>query len=158
MGGCGTFILCSGVTSMFMGEYQHSIDSKGRLIVPSKFREHLGGNFVLTRGLDNCLFGYPMDEWKILEEKLKALPVTKKDARAFTRFFFSGATEVDIDKQGRINIPASLRQYAKVDKECVVIGVSGRIEIWAKSLWDTYYDESEESFNDIAENIIDFDF
>lgn len=148
----------SGVTSMFMGEYQHTIDTKGRLIVPSKFREHLGRSFVLTRGLDNCLFGYPMDEWKILEEKLKALPVTKKDARAFTRFFFSGATEVEIDKTGRINIPASLRQYAKVEKECVVIGVSGRIEIWAKSLWSTYYDESEESFNDIAENIIDFDF
>ena len=158
MGGCGTFISYSGVKSMFMGEYQHTIDIKGRLIVPSKFREHLGANFVLTRGLDNCLFGYPMDEWKILEEKLKALPVTKKDARAFTRFFFSGATEVELDKQGRINIPASLRQYAKVEKDCVVIGVSGRIEIWSKPLWDDYYDQSEESFNDIAENIIDFDF
>lgn len=158
MGGCGTFTSCSGVTSMFMGEYQHSIDSKGRLIVPSKFREHLGGHFVLTRGLDKCLFGYPVEEWKMLEEKLKAMPVTKKDARAFTRFFFSGATEVDIDKQGRINIPASLRQYAQVEKECVVIGVSGRIEIWSKPLWDIYYEESEESFNDIAENIIDFDF
>ena len=90
--------------------------------------------------------------------KTKALPVTKKDARAFTRFFFSGATEVELDKQGRINIPASLRNYAKVEKDCVVIGVSGRIEIWSKPLWDTYYDESEESFNDIAENIIDFDF
>lgn len=158
MGGCGTFILYSGVKSMFMGEYQHTIDIKGRLIVPSKFREHLGATFVLTRGLDNCLFGYPMDEWKILEEKLKALPVTKKDARAFTRFFFSGATEVELDKQGRINIPASLRQYAKVEKDCVVIGVSGRIEIWSKPLWDDYYEQSEESFNDIAENIIDFDF
>ncbi len=86
----------------------------------------------MTRGLDNCLFGYPMDEWKRLEEKLKALPVTKKDARAFTRFFFSGATEVELDKQGRINIPSSLLQYAKVEKDCVVLGVSGRIEIWAK--------------------------
>lgn len=141
-----------------MGEYQHTVDTKGRLIVPSKFREHLGGCFVLTRGLDHCLFGYPMDEWKILEEKLRALPLTKKDARAFTRFFFSGATEVELDKQGRVNIPASLRSYAKVEKDCVVIGVSGRIEIWAKHLWEDYYEESEESFNDIAESIIDFDF
>lgn len=143
---------------MFMGEYQHAVDTKGRLIVPSKFREPLGGQFVLTRGLDHCLFGYPMDEWKALEEKLKALPVTKKDARAFTRFFFSGATEVEVDKQGRINIPASLRSYAKIERNCVVIGVSGRIEIWAEHLWNDYYAESEESFNDIAENILDFDF
>ncbi len=141
-----------------MGEYQHTVDTKGRLIVPAKFREHLSGQFVLTRGLDNCLFGYPMDEWKILEEKLRALPLTQKDARAFTRFFFSGATEVEIDKQGRINIPTSLRSYAKVEKDCVVIGVSSRIEIWAKHLWDDYYAESEESFNDIAESIINFDF
>lgn len=158
VGGCGTFNKHSGVKSMFMGEYQHTVDTKGRLIVPSKFREHLDGRFVLTRGLDNCLFGYPLEEWKILEEKLRALPMTKKDARAFTRFFFSGATEVEVDKQGRINIPASLRQYAKVEKECVIIGVSSRLEIWAKHLWDDYYDESEQSFNDIAENIIDFDF
>lgn len=143
---------------MFMGEYQHTVDTKGRLIVPSKFREPLLDGFVLTRGLDNCLFGYPLDEWKRLEEKLKALPVTKKDARAFTRFFFSGATEVDIDKQGRINIPASLLSFSKIEKECVVIGVSSRIEIWSKSLWEEYYEQSEQSFNDIAENIIDFDF
>lgn len=141
-----------------MGEYQHTIDAKGRLIVPSKFRAHLDGKFVVTRGLDNCLFVYPRDEWKSLEEKLRTLPVTKKDARAFTRFFFSGATEVELDKQGRINIPPSLRSYAKVTKDCVVIGVSNRIEIWAKHLWDVYYAESEESFNDIAENMIDFDF
>ncbi|WP_093059927.1 division/cell wall cluster transcriptional repressor MraZ [Psychrobacillus sp. OK028] len=142
---------------MFMGEYQHNVDAKGRLIIPSKFREHLEDNFVLTRGLDNCLFGYPMDEWRKLEEKLKELPVTKKDARAFTRFFFSGATEVEIDKQGRINIPNNLRSYAKMDKECIVLGVSNRLEIWAKDAWDNYYEESEDSFNDIAENMIGFD-
>lgn len=158
VGGCGTFISYSGVKSMFMGEYQHTVDTKGRLIVPSKFREHLGDGFVLTRGLDNCLFGYPLEEWQRLEEKLKALPVTKKDARAFARFFFSGATEVELDKQGRINIPSSLLTYAKVEKECVVVGVSSRIEIWSKPLWDAYYTESEQSFNEIAENIIDFDF
>ncbi|QUG40995.1 division/cell wall cluster transcriptional repressor MraZ [Psychrobacillus sp. INOP01] len=142
---------------MFMGEYQHNVDAKGRLIIPSKFREHLEDNFVLTRGLDNCLFGYPMNEWRKLEEKLKELPVTKKDARAFTRFFFSGATEVEIDKQGRINIPNNLRSYAKMDKECIVLGVSNRLEIWAKDAWENYFVESEDSFNDIAENMIGFD-
>nr|WP_106784038.1 division/cell wall cluster transcriptional repressor MraZ [Lysinibacillus timonensis] len=143
---------------MFMGEYQHSVDTKGRLIIPSKFREELGNSFVITRGLDNCLFGYPMDEWRKLEEKLKQLPMTKKDARAFARFFFSGATEVEIDKQGRINIPAPLSTYAKLEKECVVLGVSSKIEIWAKEAWESYFNEAEESFNDIAENLIGFDF
>ncbi|MGE7664089.1 division/cell wall cluster transcriptional repressor MraZ [Ureibacillus composti] len=143
---------------MFMGEYQHSVDSKGRLIVPSKFREQLGNTFVITRGLDNCLFGYPMDEWRKLEEKLKELPMTKKDARAFARFFFSGATEVEIDKQGRINIPSTLSTYAKLEKECVVVGVSSKIEIWAKDAWEAYFNDAEESFNEIAENLIGFDF
>ncbi|RQW75054.1 transcriptional regulator MraZ [Lysinibacillus composti] len=143
---------------MFMGEYQHSVDTKGRLIVPSKFREQLGNTFVITRGLDNCLFGYPMDEWRKLEEKLKELPMTKKDARAFARFFFSGATEVEIDKQGRINIPSTLSTYAKIEKECVVVGVSSKIEIWAKDAWEAYFNDAEESFNEIAENLIGFDF
>jgi MraZ protein len=143
---------------MFMGEYQHSVDAKGRLIVPAKFREALGETFVVTRGLDNCLFGYPMDEWRKLEEKLKGLPMTKKDTRAFARFFFSGATEVEIDKQGRINIPSTLMQYAHLVKECVVLGVSNRIEIWAKDAWEAYFSESEQSFNEIAENMIGFDF
>ena len=143
---------------MFMGEYQHSVDPKGRLIVPSKFREALGESFVITRGLDNCLFGYPMDEWRKLEEKLKSLPTTKKDARAFARFFFSGATEVEIDKQGRINLPQGLIQHASLVKECVVVGVSSKIEIWAKEAWDSYFEESESSFNEIAENLIGFDF
>ncbi|MGE7985924.1 division/cell wall cluster transcriptional repressor MraZ [Lysinibacillus fusiformis] len=143
---------------MFMGEYQHSVDAKGRLIVPAKFREALGEAFVVTRGLDNCLFGYPMNEWRKLEEKLKDLPMTKKDTRAFARFFFSGATEVEIDKQGRINIPATLIQHAHLVKECVVLGVSNRIEIWAKDAWEAYFSESEQSFNEIAENMIGFDF
>ncbi|WP_108669793.1 MULTISPECIES: division/cell wall cluster transcriptional repressor MraZ [Peribacillus] len=142
---------------MFMGEYHHNIDNKGRLIVPSKFRELLGEQFVLTRGLDQCLFGYPMEEWRLLEEKLKALPLTKKDARAFTRFFFSGATECEVDKQGRINIPTPLTGYAQLEKECVVLGVSNRIEIWSKPLWEDYFTASEDSFADIAENMIGFD-
>ena len=141
-----------------MGEYQHSVDIKGRLIVPAKFRECLSDAFVITRGLDHCLFGYPMDEWRKLEEKLKELPMTKKDTRAFTRFFFSGATEVELDKQGRINIPSGLLSYANITKECVVIGVAARIEIWAKEAWEGYFKESEDSFNEIAENIIGFEF
>ncbi|WP_141431291.1 division/cell wall cluster transcriptional repressor MraZ [Bacillus sp. 03113] len=142
---------------MFMGEYRHNIDQKGRLIVPAKFRENLGDTFILTRGLDQCLFGYPMNEWSMIEEKLKTLPLTKKDARAFTRFFFSGATECEIDKQGRINIVSPLQQYAKLDKECVILGVSNRIEIWSKDLWEEYFADSEDSFAEIAENMIGFD-
>lgn len=140
-----------------MGEFQHNIDAKGRIIVPSKFRDQLGDSFVVTRGLDQCLFVYPMEEWSILEEKLKKLPLTKKDARAFTRFFFSGAVECEIDKQGRINIPQSLRNYAGIEKECVVIGVSNRIEIWSSEQWESYVTDSEESFAEIAENLMDFD-
>ncbi|MCH7320831.1 MULTISPECIES: division/cell wall cluster transcriptional repressor MraZ [Solibacillus] len=143
---------------MFMGEYQHSIDAKGRMIVPAKFRELLGETFVLTRGLDHCILGYPMDEWRKLEQKLKDLPMTKKDARAFARFFFSGASEVELDKQGRINIPSTLINHANLEKECIILGVSSKIEIWAKDAWDSYLDESSESFNDIAENLIGFDF
>ncbi|MDF2856240.1 MAG: cell division protein MraZ [Neobacillus sp.] len=142
---------------MLMGEYHHSIDMKGRMIVPSKFRDELGDMFIITRGLDQCLFGYPLSEWALIEEKLKALPLTKKDARAFTRFFFSGATESELDKQGRINIPAPLLQYAKLEKECVILGVSNRIEIWSKQIWEEYFSESEESFAEIAENMIGFD-
>ena len=142
---------------MFMGEYQHTIDDKGRLIIPSKFRETLGQTFVLTRGLDQCVFGYPMDEWKQLEQKLKALPFTKKDARAFSRFFFSGAAECQLDKQGRVNISQPLRDYAQLDKDCVVIGVSSRIEIWNKSKWEAYYETSETSFDEISESLLDFD-
>ncbi|WP_110929324.1 division/cell wall cluster transcriptional repressor MraZ [Bacillus massiliglaciei] len=142
---------------MFMGEYHHNIDVKGRLIVPAKFREHLGEQFVLTRGLDQCLFGYPMEEWKQLEEKLSALPLTKKDARAFTRFFFSAATECELDKQGRINIPSPLMSYGQLEKECVILGVSNRIEVWSKPLWEDYFSASEDSFAEIAENMIGFD-
>lgn len=142
---------------MFMGEYQHNLDTKGRIIVPAKFREGLGDSFVVTRGLDKCLFVYSQEEWKTLEQKLKKLPLTKKDARAFTRFFFSGAVVCELDKQGRINIPQTLRDYADLDKECIVIGVSNRIEFWSKDNWDSYFEDSEESFAEIAENLLDFD-
>lgn len=140
---------------MFMGEYQHSLDAKGRLIIPAKFREELGEGVVLTRGLDNCLFLFPSDEWSILETKLKTLPLTKGGARQFVRFLFSGATECDLDKQGRINLPLNLREFANIEKDAVVIGVSNRVEIWSKEKWDSYVETAEESFEDIAENIVD---
>ncbi|SEN63671.1 MraZ protein [Amphibacillus marinus] len=143
---------------MFMGEYKHNIDVKGRIIMPAKFRDDLGESFVVTRGLDACLFVYPMTEWRILEEKIKKLPLTKKDARAFTRFFFSGATECEIDKQGRINLPSALRDYAKIEKACAVIGVSNRIEIWSDDIWTNYIDESANDFAEIAENMMELDF
>lgn len=142
---------------MFMGEYNHALDNKGRIIVPSKFRKELGESFVLTRGLDNCIFVYPHSEWKQLEEKLKSLPLTKSDARAFSRFFLSGATECALDNQGRIQIPENLRNHANLNKDVVVIGVSSRLEIWSKEEWDKYQGEAKESFENIAEEIVDFD-
>jgi MraZ protein len=142
---------------VFMGEYQHNIDDKGRLTIPAKFREELGASFVITRGLDHCLFVYPRSEWENLEAKLKSLPFTRSDARAFVRFFFSGATESDLDKQGRVLIPPPLREYAKLVRDCVVIGVSNRVEIWSKDTWEEYSAKAAESFAEIAENIVDFD-
>jgi MraZ protein len=138
---------------MFMGQFQHSLDSKGRLIIPSKFREILDSSFVLTKGLDKCLFVYPKDEWAILEQKLKALPFTQKDARAFIRFFFAGAVETETDKQGRILIPPHLREHAQIDRDVVVIGVSNRAEIWSQEIWDEYSQEAAQSYEEIAEKI-----
>jgi MraZ protein len=146
----------SGGSGVFMGEYQHTIDEKGRLTIPAKLRDGLGSTFVITRGLDRCLFVYPLNEWKALEEKLKSLPFTKADARAFTRFFFSGASECEWDKQGRVNIPPNLREHASLVKECVVIGVSNRVEIWSKENWEEYFRQSEGSFSEIAEKLVDF--
>lgn len=140
---------------MFMGEYQHSLDTKGRLIIPAKFREELGDGAVVTRGLDNCLFLFPQPEWKLLEEKLKTLPLTKSDARQFVRFFFSGAAECDQDKQGRIMLPAYLRTYSEIEKDVVVIGVSNRIEIWSQARWTAYMEQAETSYESIAENIVE---
>lgn len=138
---------------MFMGEYQHIIDDKGRVIMPSKFREDLGYNFIMTKGLDNCLFVYPKEEWIVLEEKLRKLPLTNRDARAFVRFFFAGATECTLDKQGRVLIPSNLREHAKLNKETVIIGVSTRIEIWDKDEWNIYNDDESLSYENIAEKM-----
>ncbi|SUY47233.1 cell division protein MraZ [Clostridium putrefaciens] len=137
---------------MFMGEYQHAIDNKNRIIVPSKFRENLGDKFVITKGLDGCLYIYDMDEWDLLQEKLKKLPLTSKDARAFVRFFFSGANEVQLDKQGRALIPQNLIEYCKINKEIISIGVMSRIEIWSKERWDEY-NETNIDYDEVAEKM-----
>ncbi|TVP83442.1 MAG: transcriptional regulator MraZ [Alkalicoccus sp.] len=142
---------------MFIGEFEHQLDSKGRIIIPSKFRNNLGASFVVTRGMDKCLFVYPLNEWEKLESKLQELPFTKKDARAFTRFFFSGASECELDKQNRINIPPVLRKHAGIEKECVIIGVSSRVEIWDKNEWENYVENSTESFAEIAEGLFDME-
>lgn len=138
---------------MFLGEHQHTIDAKGRLIIPSRFREGLGERFVVTKGLDTCLFAYPLSEWHVLEQKMRSLPMTRSDARAFVRFFFSGATECELDKQGRVLIPANLREYAGLKKDIVVIGVSSRVEIWSKERWEVYSQESASSVEEIAEDL-----
>lgn len=139
---------------MFMGEYQHSLDEKGRIIIPAKFRDDLGEKFIITRGLDNCLFVYPATQWKILEEKIKELPTAQSDTRAFVRMFFSGAVEVEMDKQGRVLIPQHLREHAKIDKDVYVIGVSTKVEVWAKETWETYAIQAKQSYEGIAETII----
>lgn len=145
----------TGVKNMFIGEYFHTIDAKGRLIIPSKFREELGRKFIITKGLDHCLFVYPQEEWKSIENKLSTLPLTSKDARAFVRFFFSGATECELDKQGRIMIPPNLRIHAKVNKDIVTIGVSTRVEIWSSEEWENYNENADLSYDAIAEKMVE---
>lgn len=140
---------------MFIGEYNHTLDKKGRIIIPSKFRPNLGEKFIMTKGLDNCLFIYPMEEWDKFEDKLKTLPLTNRDARAFVRFFFAGATECSLDKQGRILIPANLRSHSNLEKDAIVIGVSTRIEIWSEDDWEDYTNDDNLSYESIAENMED---
>ena len=129
-----------------MGEYNHTLDAKGRLIIPSKFREVLGDEFVVTKGMDGCLFVFADPEWRAFEEKLRSLPMIDKEARQFTRFFLAGAANVEVDKQGRILLPAVLREFADITKDAVLIGVGSRIEIWSKDRWEgtvTYQDMEE---------------
>ncbi len=140
---------------MFKGEHFHTLDSKGRLIMPSKFRQNLGDQFVATKGLDRCLFVFPPSEWNALEANLKQLPFTKGDYRAFTRLFFSGAEDCEFDKQGRFLIPQSLRDYAGIDRDVVAIGVTNRIEIWAKAEWEQYQKKHNQSYEALAEKIVD---
>ena len=138
---------------MFMGEYNHSIDQKGRLIVPSKFREQLGNEFVVTKGLDGCLFVYSNEEWQRIEEKFREIPLTTKDARKFSRFFFAGAATCEVDKQGSILLPSNLREYAAIEKEVVSVGVLSRVEIWSKDRWSENgdYDDMDEIAEHMAE-------
>ena len=138
---------------MFIGEYHHSVDDKGRLIIPSKFRDELGTKFIITRGIENCLFVYSEESWQKIVDKLETLPFTKKDARQFIRFFLSGASEAEFDKQGRINITSPLISYANITKECVVIGTGDRLEIWSEESWNDFFTSAKDSMSDIAENL-----
>ena len=138
---------------MLIGEYEHSLDVKGRLIMPAKIREDVGEKFIITKGLDGCLFGFSINEWANFEEKLKSLPLTNKNARDFVRFFLSGAVECEIDKQGRFLVASNLREYASMEKEVVIIGVGTRIEFWSKDKWKKYNNSDNISADDFAQNM-----
>ena len=138
---------------MLIGEYEHSLDVKGRLIMPAKLREDMGEKFIITKGLDGCLFGFSQTEWSNFEEKLKTLPLTNKNARDFVRFFLSGAIECEIDKQGRFLIASNLREYASMEKDVVIIGVGTRLEIWNRDKWKAYNSDENISADEIAENM-----
>ena len=140
---------------MFTGEYRHSLDVKNRLIVPSKVREQMGDSIVITRGFDGCLFGYQLNVWQKMLEKLNSLSFTKKDARNFTRFMTSGAITLEFDKQGRIIIPSYLLDYANIRKNVIIVGVLNRIEIWEISKWESFMQENVDCLSDISENLFD---
>lgn len=140
---------------MLLGEYEHSIDPKGRLAMPAKLREGLGAKFIITKGLDGCLYVYDMEQWSLLEQKLATLPMSRKTARDFTRFFFGGACEGECDKQGRVLLPANLRNHAKLDKEAVIIGAGNHAEIWDAETWRAYNEANAEDVNDLAEQLAD---
>jgi MraZ protein len=144
---------------MFYGEYLHSIDRKGRLILPARFRDAAKGNFIekffLTRGLDKCLFMLSEEEWRTQENKFKSVSFTKQESRTFNRLYFSGAVEIIPDKQGRVLIPQYLKDFAEIKKDVVIVGVSNRIEIWSKDKWQSFYGNSQKSFEEIAEKLID---
>ena len=143
---------------MFMGDYSHTIDTKGRLIIPSKFREELGETFVVTKGLDGCLFVFSDEEWRAFEIKLKSLPLTNKNARQFARFFVAGATPCELDKQGRILLPATLREFAGLEKDVVLTGMLNRIEIWSKEKWNENNSLDDVAMDEIAEQMTDLGF
>ena len=144
------------MSRMFMGEYNHTIDAKGRIIVPAKFRDLLGEHFVVTKGLDGCLWVFPTDEWDTFYEKLRSLPVTKKDVRAFVRNFMANALDAELDKQGRILLPLNLRKAANLDKDVVLIGTGPRVEIWDKAAWESSYED--EDADEIAERMGEWGF
>lgn len=123
---------------LFVGEFQHTIDPKGRIIIPSKLRDQLVGKFIITKGMDGCLYIYTMSGWNEFDAKLKSLPLSGKEARAYERYFYSNADECELDKQGRILIPQDLRTFAGFDKDIYIVGLSGRVEVWDKSRWEAY--------------------
>ncbi|MBR1883405.1 MAG: division/cell wall cluster transcriptional repressor MraZ [Clostridia bacterium] len=135
---------------MLLGEYNHTVDTKGRVIVPAKFRDDLGVTFIVTKGFDSSLFIFSKTEWNKFEEKIRSLPMTNPSARSFSRFFLAGANEVELDKQGRINLPQNLLDYAGITKDVVVIGVSSRVEIWDKAKWENYTSEDNLDVDEIA--------
>ena len=147
-----------GATIMLMGEFHHNIDEKGRLIIPSEFRSELGERLIITKGLDKCLFVYSETEWNKVMQKVGSLQFTKKNVRAFERTFIGGASIIEFDKQGRINITSPLVHYANIQKECVIIGVNERLEIWGLEEFDKYMMESEESLGDKLEDLFDFNY
>lgn len=138
----------------FLGEYQHALDEKGRLFIPARFREGLGSPFVATRGLDRCLFAFPLGEWSRIEQKLQSLPLTQSEARAFVRLLLSGASLVEVDRAGRVLLPAHLREYAGLEREVVIIGVGQRVEFWSARNWQAYTERVQSSFEAIAEKIV----
>jgi len=138
---------------MLIGEYEHSMDTKGRLIMPAKLKEDIGEKFVVTKGLDGCLFVYSQSEWKNFEEKLRTFPLANKDSRALMRFFLAGAMECEIDKQGRFLITSNLREFAELEKEVVIIGVLTKIEIWSKEKWLKYSTDANVTADEIAEKM-----
>ena len=140
---------------MFIGEYHHNIDDKGRIAIPSKYRDILGNSFVITRGIEHCIYVYPNDTFNHIVTKLESLPFTKKDARAFTRFFMSGATAIELDKQGRVNIPSPLITYANLFKKCVIVGTGDRLEIWNEEAFNEFMSSCNDEMSDIAENLFE---
>ena len=140
---------------MFLGEFQHSLDAKGRVTLPAKFREALADGLVITKGMEKCLFVFSRSEWPSLQDKVQSLSLGTKDARQFSRIFFGGATEEELDKQGRVLVPEHLRQYAELDKDAIIVGVSNRLEVWNKENWDAYVREAESSYVEIAEELTD---
>lgn len=141
---------------MFMGEYRHNTDSKGRIIIPVRFREAYGNSIILTRGLDGCITIYTPEQWDVILEQLKKLPNTKKESRMYVHMLTARAAECEFDLQGRINLPQPLMEEAAIEKECVVIGVADHVEIWSKPRWDAYYASASASFEEVAEQLTEF--
>lgn len=141
---------------MLIGEYHYNLDTKGRLAIPAKFRGQLGQTVIITRGLDSCLFVYPQKEWETLMQRLNNLPLSQANSRAFSRFMLAGATEAEIDQQGRVLIPEHLRKFAGLNKKAVVAGLNNRLEIWDENKWNEYRSKTEKDANEIAEKLIEF--